>query len=86
MTFFIGRFVEDQGGNGQQGIEPASGLITASGDEVGGELPLEQFLVFKGIMMLGEGHGAGIEPAVNDLRHPLHGAAAFGQGKVTASI
>ena len=38
---------------------------------------MEDFLIFKRIMMLGERHGAGIEPAVNNLRNPSHGLAAM---------
>ena len=70
--------VEHQGGNGVQRIEPAAGLIHRLADEVGGELRLKQLLILKGIVMLREGHGAGIEPAVNDLRHTVHLLAALG--------
>ena len=70
--------VEHQGGNGVQRIEPAAGLIHRLADEVGRELRLKQLLILKGIVMLREGHGAGIEPAVNDLRHTVHLLAALG--------
>ena len=74
---FIGGLVEQQRGDGQQRIEPAAGLVHRLGDEVGGELLFKQVFVFKGIVVLREGHGAGIEPAVDDLRHALHGLAAL---------
>ena len=69
--------VEQQGGDRQQGIEPAAGLIHRFGNEIGRELLLEQLLVFKRIMVLGEGHGAGVEPAVDHLGGAGHRLAAF---------
>lgn len=42
-----GGLIEQQGGNRQQGIEPAAGLIHRLGDEVRRELRLEQFLIFR---------------------------------------
>ena len=41
---------------------------------------MEQVLVLKGIMVLGKGHGSGVEPAVDDLRHPVHLFSALGAG------
>ena len=38
---FKGRPVEQQGGDGHQGVEPASGLVDGLGNEVGGEFLLE---------------------------------------------
>ena len=70
--------VEHQGGNGVQRIEPAAGLIHCLADEVGGELRLKQLLILKGIVVLRKGHGTGIEPAVDDLRHTVHLLAALG--------
>ena len=55
-----------------QGIEPSSGLVHGLRDELGRELLMEQLLILKGIMVLGKGHGSGVEPAVDDLRHPVH--------------
>ena len=75
-----GGFVEEQSGDGQQGIEPASGLVHRFGDKVCGELLLEQLLVFKGVVMLGKGHGAGVKPAVDHLGHPVHLLAAVRAG------
>ena len=70
--------VEQQGRLRKQGVEPASGLVDSLGDELCRELSLEEVLVLKRIMMLCEGHCAGIEPAVDNLGHPLHLAAALG--------
>ena len=72
----IGRFIEKERGFRVQGIEPASGLVDRFGDELRGEAALEKLLVLKRIMILGERHGAGIEPAVDDFGDTLHGAAA----------
>ena len=77
---FKGRLVEQQGGFRQQGVEPASGLVHRLGNELSRELLFKGFLIFKRIMMLGERHCAGIEPAVNHLRHPLHRLAALRAG------
>ena len=77
---FIGSPVEQQGRLRQQGIEPASGLIHRLGDELGREFLFKKLLVFKGIMMLCKGHRAGIKPAVDDLRHSVHGLSALGTG------
>ena len=61
----------------EQGVEPAARLVDRLGDEVGGESFVEQVLVFKRVMVLREGHGAGIKPAVDDLRRAFHRAAAL---------
>ena len=73
----VAGLIEEQRGLCQQGVEPASRLIHRLGDELSRELLLEQILVFKGIVVLGKGHGSGVEPAVDHLRHPVHGAAAL---------
>ena len=75
---FIRRLVEQQCGLCQQGIEPSPGLVHCLGDKLGRELGLEQFLVLKRIMVLRKGHCTGVKPAVNNLRHALHGLAALG--------
>ena len=73
----VGGIVKEQSGNRQQGIEPATGLVHSLGDEVRRITLLKNLLVLKRIMPLGKRHGAGIEPAVNNLRHALHLAAAL---------
>ena len=60
-----------------QGIEPSSGLVYCLGDEFCRELLFEEVLIFKGIMMLCERHGTGIEPAVDHLRNTVHLLAAL---------
>ena len=44
---FIRRFVENQRGDGQQRIEPASGLIDGFRNKIGRKLLFKQLLVFK---------------------------------------
>ena len=70
-------FVEEQRGDRHQGIEPSSGLVYCLGDEFCRELLFEEILIFKGIMMLCERHGTGIEPAVDHLRNTVHLFAAL---------
>ena len=77
---FVGRLVEDQGGDGKEGVKPSSCLVHSLGDKVRRELLLKELLIFKRIMMLGKRHGAGIKPAVDHLRHTLHLSAALGTG------
>ncbi len=77
---FIRRFIKQQGGFRQQGIEPSAGLVHRLGDELRRELTLEQFFIFKRIMVLGKRHGSGIKPAVDHLRHPPHGPLTFRTG------
>ena len=72
----VWRLVEDEGADREKGVEPAAGLVDGLGNEVCRELGLEEFLVLEGIVVLGEGHGAGVEPAVDDFGDTLHLAAA----------
>ena len=74
------RLIEQQRGDRHERIEPAAGLIDRLRDKVRRELLVEQLLVFKGIVMLRERHGTGIEPAVDHLRHAVHLFAAVGAG------
>ena len=74
-------FVEKEGGNSQKSIEPTTGLVDSFTDEVCREVSFKEFLVFKGIVILGEGHGAGVEPAVDNLGSTAHLSAAFRAGK-----
>ena len=78
---FKGGLIEKQGGNGEQGVKPAAGLVDGFADEVGGEVGFESFAVFKGVVPLGEGHSAGIEPAVDDFGDAMHNFAAFFAGE-----
>ena len=76
-TVFKGRAVKQQGGDGLQRVEPATGLVDGLGNEVGREALFEDILVFEGIVPLGKGHGAGIVPAVDDVGDAGHGLAAL---------
>ena len=70
------RAVEQQRSLRVKGIEPASGLIHSFADERSRKLFLEPVLIFKRIVKLRVRHGTGIKPAVNNLRHSFHSAAA----------
>src|SRR5205823_14836259 len=48
------------------------------GDVVGREGLLEELVALPRKATLCEGHGATVEPAVDDVRHPVRGAAAAG--------
>ncbi len=74
---FIRSFSGDKGGDGQQGIEPPAGLINSFADKICREQLVEILLVFKGIVLLGKGHGSAVKPAVNDILYPCHCFAAF---------
>ena len=70
-----GGLVEEDGGEDMERVEPAAGLVKAPGDEVGGEAGLDLLAVLEGVVVLGVGHGAGLEPAVEDLRRAAVGLA-----------
>ena len=59
--------------------EPAARLVNAFGDEVGGIylMAVQQFLVLERIVYLRIGHGAGVEPNVNQVGLALHGFAVL---------
>ena len=59
-----------------QGVEPAAGLAVVLDDEVARVVVLEPLAVLERVVHLGERHRAGLEPAVQHLRHPAHGRAA----------
>ena len=54
----IGGLIKEKGRDCEKRIEPASCLVNSLGDEFCGELLLEEVFVFKGIVMLCEGHCA----------------------------
>ena len=61
-----------------QAIEPAPCLVNRLADVVSGETPvLQQGIILKGVVRLGEGHCPGIEPAVNHLRYAFHLTSAL---------
>ena len=61
--------------DGMEGEEPSARLVDALGDEVGGidGAAIDEFLVLEGIVHLGEGHSAAVEPHVDEVRLALHG-------------
>ncbi len=71
-----GRPVEERRAQHHQRVEPAARLRDVLDDEVRREVVLEPLAVLEGVVHLGEGHGAGIEPAVEDVGNPTHGALA----------
>mmetsp|Transcript_39804 Transcript_39804/g.84839 ORF Transcript_39804/g.84839 Transcript_39804/m.84839 type:complete len:1014 (+) Transcript_39804:710-3751(+) len=64
------RPVEQRRAEDHERVKPAPGLVESLGDEVGGEPLLELLLVLEGVMLLCVGHGARLEPAVEDLVDP----------------
>ena len=69
------RPVEQRGGQHVQRVEPAAGLPVVLDDEVARVVVLEPLAVLERVVHLGVRHRAGLEPAVQHLRHPAHGRA-----------
>ncbi len=65
----VSHTVLNHGGDGMECEEPSTRLVHALGNEVGGEeRPLVYlFSVFKGIVLLCVGHGAAVEPHVDEV-------------------
>ena len=74
------RFIKQQRRFRHQRIEPSPCLVYRFRNKLCRELALEQFFVLERIMMLCKRHCAGIEPAVNHLRHTFHRFTAFRTG------
>ena len=73
------RLVEEQGRLGEQGVEPAAGLVLGLADVVGGEaLDSNSSTALEGVVELGEGHRAAVVPGVDHRADPVHVAAAVG--------
>ncbi|GIX61021.1 uncharacterized protein BcabD6B2_04560 [Babesia caballi] len=62
-----GRLPEEVRRYHHEGVEPATGLVQALGDEVGGEVVFEGLAVLEGVVHLGVGHRAALVPAVEDF-------------------
>ena len=67
-----GRAVEQCGGKYVLDVEPAAGLAGVLDDEVRRLLLLEGLHVLEWVVVLGERHGARLEPAVEDVRDAAH--------------
>ncbi|GAP60285.1 hypothetical protein AHiyo1_37810 [Arthrobacter sp. Hiyo1] len=72
-----GRPVEECRGQDVQHVEPAAGLPDVLDDEVGRVVGVEPFLVLERIVHLPVGHGARVEPDIQDVLHPAHGGLAL---------
>ena len=76
----VRRTIEEQRGDGQQGVEPAARLVDGLADVVRGEARLEVLLALERRVVLGERHGARVEPHVDHLRHAPQRLATGGRG------
>ena len=70
------RPVEQGGGHDVLHVEPATGLADVFHDVVAREVLFEGFLVFERIVVLGEAHRTGFEPAVHHVADAVHVALA----------
>ena len=68
---FEGFVAEECGVDGVDVVEPCSDLPDVFDDEVSWVVGLEFFLIFEWVVELGEGHGGGFEPAVEDFGDAL---------------
>ena len=83
----VGGLFLEQGSQGVEAVEPAAGLVDGLADVIGGKAAIGvNGLVVKGIVPLGKGHRAGVEPGIHHFRDAAHFAAAIrnraGQGYV----
>ena len=88
----VGGLARDEGGEGEQAVEPAARLVDRLGDVVGREERAGDEVVHAverdllavwsghgdGVLPLRERHRAGVVPGVGDLGHALHRSAAAG--------
>ena len=75
-----GRTVEQRGGKDVQHVEPAAGLADVLDDEVRRVVRVEPFLVLERVVHLAVGHGAGVEPDVQDVLDAAHHGLALFRG------
>ena len=66
------RLVEQCGRHDVLHVEPATGLADVFHDVIAREMLFERFLVFERVMVLGEAHGTGFEPAVHHVADAVH--------------
>ncbi len=69
--------VEEQGRLGEQGVEPAAGLVLGLADVVGREALLELLFALERVVELREGHRAAVVPGVDHREDAAHDAAAL---------
>ena len=70
------RLVEQGGRHDVLHVEPATGLTDVFHDVIAREVLFERFLILERIMVLGEAHGTGFEPAVHHVGDAVHVALA----------
>ena len=70
------RPVEQGGRHDVLHVEPATGLADVFHDVVAREVLFEGFLVLERVMVLGEAHRTGFEPAVHHVADAVHVALA----------
>ena len=75
--------VEGDHTGSQLGIEPSAGLVVRLDDESRGP-PLVELGLVPRVSQVGPGGDTGVEPYVQDVRDPVHGAAALGAGECDA--
>ena len=87
---FIGRLVVKERACRQKAIEPAARLIDGFGDKISGIRGWKRSRIcricricriVKRVVPLGGVGASGIKPAINDIRHAMHRAAAFIAGE-----
>ena len=78
QNVLVRRLVEQECADGVQRVEPSAGLVDPFADEIGRVLfaAVDQLLVLERIMPLGERHGTGVEPDVDQFRRAAHRTAA----------
>ena len=71
----VRRLAEEAGAEHHERVEPAARLVEALGDEVGGVEAAGRGVSLAHVVLLGVGHGAGLEPAVEDFGGAVVGVA-----------
>src|SRR5690606_27361974 len=69
-TVFVRDLIGYEGRYRVQRVEPATGLVDCLADVIRREMLRELLLVLERVMPLRVRHGAGVEPAIDDLRNP----------------
>ena len=77
------RLVEQGGRHDVLHVEPATGLADVFHNVIAREMLFESFLVFERVMVLGEAHGTGFEPAVHHVADAVHVLLPVGSSGLT---